>query len=203
MMSSRVIRHVKMELVYLFWRLSLCLWCCQYLAHMASNVQDHWWMGKDRAVNHQNPPCLTWISRHCSCCWPYINIFWQSKATMTTITSTLDNEVSEREIEKISIILGSNPIFLQLITWEDLLHSDESLKNFLLKHFTGLGDKRIWGSSHSSGLWRVSIFWDIIPCSLHANFLLGLFFDPEDGGDMFLWNVEWLLSDYMMLYTWK
>jgi hypothetical protein len=39
------------------------------------------------------------------------------------------------------------------------------------------------------------IFWDIMPCSLlkvnlatcfHAGILLGLSFDPEDGGDMFL-----------------
>jgi hypothetical protein len=59
-----------------------------------------------------------------------------------------------------------------------------------------------------------TIFWDITPCSplrvnrrfggtyglhlqsrallatfFHAGFLLGLFFDPEDGGDMFLRNV--------------
>jgi hypothetical protein len=33
---------------------------------------------------------------------------------------------------------------------------------------------------------KSSIFWDITPCSLLAGFLLGLFFDPEDGGDMFL-----------------
>jgi hypothetical protein len=38
-----------------------------------------------------------------------------------------------------------------------------------------------------------TIFWDITPCCppllatcFHAGFLLGLFFDPEDGGDMFL-----------------
>jgi hypothetical protein len=37
-----------------------------------------------------------------------------------------------------------------------------------------------------------SAFWGITPCSgsasylLNAGFLLGLFFDPEDGGDMFL-----------------
>jgi hypothetical protein len=44
------------------------------------------------------------------------------------------------------------------------------------------------------------IFWDITPCSplkaggklatcFNAGFLLGLFFDTENGGDMFLLNV--------------
>jgi hypothetical protein len=35
------------------------------------------------------------------------------------------------------------------------------------------------------------IFWDIMLCSLLLAicFMLGLFFDPEDGGDMFLQNV--------------
>jgi hypothetical protein len=44
------------------------------------------------------------------------------------------------------------------------------------------------------------IFWDVTPCSplvasrallatrFHAGLLLGLFFDPEDGGDMFPQN---------------
>jgi hypothetical protein len=41
---------------------------------------------------------------------------------------------------------------------------------------------------------KSTIFWDITPCSLlvtcfYAGFFLGLFFDPEDGGDMFLRNV--------------
>jgi hypothetical protein len=30
--------------------------------------------------------------------------------------------------------------------------------------------------------------------------LLGLFFDPEDGGDIFLRNVGWLSTDYIALY---
>jgi hypothetical protein len=42
---------------------------------------------------------------------------------------------------------------------------------------------------------KSTIFWNITSCSpllatcFHAGFLLGLFFDPEDGGDMFLRNV--------------
>jgi hypothetical protein len=34
----------------------------------------------------------------------------------------------------------------------------------------------------------------------HADFLLGLFFDPEDGGDMFLRNLCWLSTVYTALY---
>jgi hypothetical protein len=30
--------------------------------------------------------------------------------------------------------------------------------------------------------------------------LLGLFFEPEDGGDMFLQNIDWLSVDYAALY---
>jgi hypothetical protein len=30
--------------------------------------------------------------------------------------------------------------------------------------------------------------------------LLGLFFDPEDGSDMFLRNVGWLSTDYKTLH---
>jgi hypothetical protein len=34
---------------------------------------------------------------------------------------------------------------------------------------------------------------------LHAGFLPGLLFDPEDGGDMFVRNVSWLETDYTVL----
>jgi hypothetical protein len=34
----------------------------------------------------------------------------------------------------------------------------------------------------------------------HACFFLGLFFDPEDGGDMFLRNVDWLSMDNRAFY---
>jgi hypothetical protein len=34
----------------------------------------------------------------------------------------------------------------------------------------------------------------------HAGFLLGLFFRPEDGGDIFLRNVGLILTDYTALY---
>jgi hypothetical protein len=46
---------------------------------------------------------------------------------------------------------------------------------------------------------KSSIFWDIMPCIpgklisswylLHAGFLIGLIFDPDDGGDMLLRNI--------------
>jgi hypothetical protein len=73
------------------------------------------------------------------------------------------------------------------------------------------------------------MFWDTTPCSpvqvnrrfgrnmshspsesnnkpstifdlFHASLLLGLFFDPEDGDDIFLRNVGWLSTDYTALY---
>jgi hypothetical protein len=62
------------------------------------------------------------------------------------------------------------------------------------------------------------ILWDITPRSplkvnrrfgalfdtwFHIGFLLGLFFDPEDGGDMFLRNVGLLQMEYTMSYSTK
>jgi hypothetical protein len=65
---------------------------------------------------------------------------------------------------------------------------------------------------------KSSIFWDISPCSpvkvnphevatvdsarclLHALFLLGLFFEPENVDYMFLWNVCCLSPAYTALY---
>jgi hypothetical protein len=35
---------------------------------------------------------------------------------------------------------------------------------------------------------------------LHSGFFLGLFFNPEDGGDMFLLNIGCFSTDYMALY---
>jgi hypothetical protein len=54
-------------------------------------------------------------------------------------------------------------------------------------------------------------FWDIAPCSVaweqvllatysQAGFLLSLFFDPEEGGDIFPRNVGWFSTDYTALY---
>jgi hypothetical protein len=36
---------------------------------------------------------------------------------------------------------------------------------------------------------------------LHAGFLLGSFFSPEDGGHIFLRNVGWLSTDHTALYS--
>jgi hypothetical protein len=69
---------------------------------------------------------------------------------------------------------------------------------------------------------KSSIFWDITLYSslkiswhfggtyhlhlqacylLHAGFLLGLFFSPQDEGNMFHWNSSWLSADNMTLYS--
>jgi hypothetical protein len=57
--------------------------------------------------------------------------------------------------------------------------------------------RRILGS-HSGG-YEIFILWDITPCiPLKVNG--SLFFDPEDGGDMFLRNVGWISMKYTALY---
>jgi hypothetical protein len=40
----------------------------------------------------------------------------------------------------------------------------------------------------------------LLGTSFYAGFLLGLFFDPEEGGDMFLRNVDSLSTVYRELY---
>jgi hypothetical protein len=38
---------------------------------------------------------------------------------------------------------------------------------------------------------------------LHAYFFFSFLLNPEDGGDMFLWNFGWLSANYMALYPKK
>jgi hypothetical protein len=45
-----------------------------------------------------------------------------------------------------------------------------------------------------------SLFWSAVCYLLHAGFLLGLYFDPENGGNMFLRNVGCLSTDCTALY---
>jgi hypothetical protein len=49
---------------------------------------------------------------------------------------------------------------------------------------------------------KTSIFWDVTPCSPASleGFLIGLLFDHEDRGEMFLRNISRLLPDYTALY---
>jgi hypothetical protein len=76
----------------------------------------------------------------------------------------------------------------------------------------------VWFEVLTTVVMKSSIFRDIMPCSplknnqcfrrtchlLHADFLLGLFFDRDDGDYMFLWNISWLSMDYTVLYpTWQ
>jgi hypothetical protein len=37
-------------------------------------------------------------------------------------------------------------------------------------------------------------------CLLHASFLLGLFFNPEDGDDMFFWSISWLIGLHSIIF---
>jgi hypothetical protein len=47
----------------------------------------------------------------------------------------------------------------------------------------------------------LKINWCFRETPLPTTFLLGLLFNPEDGGDKFLWNISWLSRDYMALHS--
>jgi hypothetical protein len=54
--------------------------------------------------------------------------------------------------------------------------------------------------SSNSLLFPVEPEMSLLATIFHTGFLLGLFFGPEDGDDMFLRNVVWLSTDYTALY---
>jgi hypothetical protein len=61
----------------------------------------------------------------------------------------------------------------------------------------------LWGAhSGGCGVWSRVVLeksTDIAFYLLHAGFLLGLFFDNEDGGEIFLQNFGWLPAYHMAL----
>jgi hypothetical protein len=47
---------------------------------------------------------------------------------------------------------------------------------------------------------NIRTWQSLLEICFHACFLLGLFFNPEYGGDMLLWNNSWLSPGYMALH---
>jgi hypothetical protein len=75
-----------------------------------------------------------------------------------------------------------------------------------VKNVTSTWVTEIWGGkvnmvSNTINMKSI-IFWDMTPCSLLSTtgWFAELFFDPEDGGDMFLRNVGCYPTDYTASY---
>jgi hypothetical protein len=62
---------------------------------------------------------------------------------------------------------------------------------------------RRFGETYCLHLWgrRINKARALFAICFHSGFFLGLFSDPEDGDNMFLRNVCWLLTDYTALYV--
>jgi hypothetical protein len=71
----------------------------------------------------------------------------------------------------------------------------------LLKAMT-VDSRTIWVVILCTSSWedRLILGGSSVCCLLHTYFLLILFFELEDGGDMFLRKVRLLSTDYMMLF---
>jgi hypothetical protein len=54
--------------------------------------------------------------------------------------------------------------------------------------------------NHSNAILGFEVLTAVACCLFYDGFLFGLFFDPEDRGDVFLRNNDRLSPDYMLLY---
>jgi hypothetical protein len=76
-----------------------------------------------------------------------------------------------------------------------------------IKPCSPIKDNRSFGWTprfHLQGLknnpaWKQMVNRAVLATCFHAGFLLGVFFDPEDGVDKFIWYVCWLSKDYRTL----
>jgi hypothetical protein len=87
-----------------------------------------------------------------------------------------------------------------------IIHT-ENQKPKPYKEFCRLGYNAMHSVSeeHVAPIFRIEEWAKQSPaCYLfHASFLLDLFFNPEDGDDMFLWNVGWLSTNSSQPPLWE
>jgi hypothetical protein len=152
------------------------------------------------------------------------SVFFYSLSKFLNLKNQLQRQPILTSVKQLSCteyrlhVSAYNKCHRQTLTW--------NRKNILIPDFN---DRILLKGVGCEVLTAVVIFWDITPCSplkvnrrfggtcrLHlqgriisqarnqqesrsARYLLRLFFDPEDGGDMFLRNVGWRSTDYTAL----
>jgi hypothetical protein len=121
--------------------------------------------------------------------WRLLNMEFANSVPLLWPKHTLTNNTFVVGFEVLTAVVMKSTIFWDIMPCSPLKANRHFRRTYRL-HFQG--------RSISRTRYQHEIMWQAEPC-FHAGILLGLYFYPENGGNMFFRNVCWLSTDYTTL----
>jgi hypothetical protein len=162
---------VSFKITQLQWALYMKIYMCYCTAHMSNSRNVY---GVENILNKLHKKMKHVFPQYTSSHWSH---------------SSWDNETKESQCIRIVIVCVHFLIWIVSIFWDITpcgpLKVIQCFRGTYRLHLQGREISNIPGWKHVAS---------------RAGFLLGLFFDPEDGRDMFPRNVGWHSTDHTALY---
>jgi hypothetical protein len=149
-----------------------------------------------QTVKHHQGRNVAWVSRCPSCTTlKQSSLLISFLYVLGTVSELFKQVSSPLVLVNVQLVQIEN---IDIYSWYPMSESQRDLDITPCSLLKNSGRFRGTYSHHLER--RIKPAWSKACCLLHAGFLFGLFFNTDDGGDMFHRNLHCLSTDYVALY---